>query len=130
MFITYDYRYYIEGRYIAILQRQQESIYDPYYDVREDVYKTPTEDDDEGILLRYTVSQSASTSETTDLGISRDLALGIVHYVKARLAEERGDMRMREWHYNRFLYYTSKHNSNVKGSPPSMVMVNSAGVVR
>ncbi len=119
---TYDYRWYPEGRNIAILQRQQESIYDPYYSIREDVYKTPSNADTNAILLRYTLSVTAPTSETTDMDISRDLGMGIVHYVKAKMSEDKGDIKMYQWHYNRFLYYVNVHNRNVKGSPPSIAM--------
>ncbi len=118
---TYDYRWYQEGRNIAILQRQQESIYDPYYSVREDIYKTPGTADSSAILLRYTVSVTAPVSETADMGVSREIAMGVVHYVKAKLREDT-DSKMYQWHYNKFLYYVTRHNQNRKGIPPSLVM--------
>ena len=118
---TYDYRWYQEGRNIAILQRQQESIYDPYYSVREDIYKTPQTADSSAILLRYTVSVTAPALETTDMGVSREIAMGVVHYVKAKLIEDK-DPKMYQWHYNKFLYYVTRHNQNMKGIPPSLVM--------
>ena len=129
MFTTYDYRWYQEGRYLAILQRQQESIYDPYYSIREDIYKTPGTADSSAILLRHTVVVTTPASETTDLGVSREIAMGIVHYVKAKLSEDKGDPKMYQWHYNRFLYYITRHNQNVKGIPPSRVMPSKTGAV-
>jgi hypothetical protein len=118
---TYDYRWYQEGLYFAFLQRQQESIYDPYYSVREDIYKTPANSDSNAILVRYTLSLTAPADETTDLGIARELGMAVVHYVKAKLYEDK-DPKMYQWHYNRFLYYTSVHNRNVKAAPPTIAM--------
>jgi len=118
---TYDYRWYQEGRYLAIVQRQQESIYDPYYSIREDIYRTPFTSDSSAILLRYTVSVTAPSDETTDLGVSREIAMGLVHYVKYKLLEDK-DPKMAQWNYNKFLYYTERHNKNVKGKPPVKVM--------
>jgi hypothetical protein len=118
---TYDYRWYQEGLYFAFLQRQQESIYDPYYSVREDIYKTPANSDSNAILVRYTLSLSAPASETTDLGIARELGMGVVHYVKSKLLEDK-DLNLSRWHYNKFLYYCNVYNRNVKGAPPTIAM--------
>ena len=118
---TYDYRWYTEGRYFAFLQRQMESVYEPYYTVREDIYRTPFTADSSAILVRYTVPVTVPASETADLGVSREIAMGLVHYVKAKLLEDK-DKRMYQWHYNRFLYYVERHNKNVKGKPPALAM--------
>jgi hypothetical protein len=118
---TYDYRWYQEGRYLAFVQRQQESIYDPYYSVREDIYRTPFTSDSSAILVRYTVPVTVPTAETTDLGVSREIAMGLVHYVKYKLLEDK-DANMARWHYNKFLYYVERHNKNYKGKPPIRVM--------
>jgi len=122
MFIIYDYRWYDEGLYFAFLQRQNESVYDPYYSIKEDIYKTPENADTDAILVRYSLSLSCPSGETTDMGISREVGMGIVHYVKAKLAEDSGDMKMYQWHYNRFLYYVNTHNRNMKAAPPRKVM--------
>jgi hypothetical protein len=95
---TYDYRWYQEGRYLAFVQRQQESIYDPYYSVREDIYRTPFTSDSSAILVRYTVPVTVPTAETTDLGVSREIAMGLVHYVKYKLLEDYWKTRMLIWH--------------------------------
>ena len=122
MFVTtYDYKYYIEGRYLAILQRAEDLQYDPYLTVVSNLYKTPESSQLSGIMLRYTETVTAPTDEVTDIGVTRDLALGLVHYVKYRMYSDK-DLKMATWNYNKFLYYVAKHNSNIKGTPPLRVM--------
>ena len=121
MFYTYEYRWYPEGRNFAFLQRKRDNIYNPYVHLRDDIFVTPTVADTGAIIVRYTVAVSAPADVTSDLGVSEDIAMGVVHYVKYKLLEDGGDTRKRDWHYRRFLYYINKHNKNLKGEPTKTI---------
>jgi len=126
MFI-YDYRYYIEGRYLAILQRALDSVYDPYLTLDDDLFLTPQNADTDAILIRHTVHVAAPTDATTDMGISYELAQAVVHYVKAKFAED-VDKRMYNWHMNKFYEMVEAHNTNLNG--PKRAMPNYLGAMR
>jgi len=97
----YDYRYFVDGRHIAILQNAQDITYDPYIDYGDEIYVTPTQSDSSGILLKYTVTISAPLDEETSIGVDRFLARAIVHYVKAKMVEDT-DLRMYQFNMNKF----------------------------
>src|SRR3972149_796988 len=105
MSTLYDYRWHQEGRYIAILQRSIDSVYDPYLSLADDLFITPSVSDSSAVYLRYTVTQTAPSSETVDLGLSQNLSLAVVHYVKARLAEEKEDFKWQFYHTSQFYKY-------------------------
>lgn len=125
----YDYRWHVDGRYLAILQRAVDSVYDPYVTLEDDLFLTPQNADSEAILVRHTASVSVPEDVTTDMGISRELFLAVVHYIKSKLVED-SDVRMYEWHRKKFHYYVERHNFNLKGNPPSTVMPNYLGAVK
>jgi hypothetical protein len=111
----YDYRYYIDGRNIAILQDAQDIFYDPYIDYGDRMYVTPESSDSSGIMLRYTVSITAPTDEQTDIGVDRFLARAIVHYVKAKMLEDT-DPRMSEWNMKQFKTLVQRQRRRKLGS--------------
>lgn len=124
----YDYRWYTEGRYLAILQRTLGSVYDPYFRI-EDLYVTPSEADSSAIYVRYTVTITTPTDEESDLGVTGELGKAIVYYVKARLAEENEDDKGALKNMNRFYYYISREMNNRRGTI-RIVMPSGAGVVK
>lgn len=126
---VYDYRYYIDGRYIAILQRSTDSVFDPYITMDEDLFETPSEADSSAIYVRYSVTYARPTNEEADLGVVGLLSLALVHYVKARLAEDSGDERKQEKQYNQFLKYVEKERLNRRGGIP-VVMPIGSGVLK
>lgn len=117
MATLYDYRWYNDGRYLAILQRQTDSVYDPYLSLNDDLFATPETDDSSAIYVRYTVTQTAPNSETDDDGLPLDLSLAVVHYIKARLAEENGDEGRQMINMKEFYKYLSRNQNNKKGGP-------------
>jgi len=104
MFTIYDYRWYVEGKYLALLQFNDDSM-----------FTTPENAQTNAILVRYTKAKTVPTLETTDLGISGDLGTAVTHYVKYKMLEDTQDERQRQWHWNKFLYYVQLHNKNLKG---------------
>lgn len=128
MATVYDYRYYIDGTKIAILQRQWDSIYDPFLSVTDDLYETPTNSDSSAIYIRYTISRSVPDNTTDVLPVSKTLSRAIVHYVKAMLAEEKDDLRMNRYHMNRFQYFVSRHQNNLK-TPGRVILPGHIGSI-
>ena len=125
----YDYRYYIEGRYIALLQRSTDSVYDPYLNLSEDLFTTPSVADTDAIYYRYTKLPTAPTAETSTIDLGKMLSLALVEYVKARLAEDAGDDRSALKHMKKFYYYIGRDQDNKKGAV-RMIMPSGAGVCK
>jgi len=114
----YDYRYHIDGRKIALLQRNKDVIYDPYVDFDEDIYTTPDTADTNAILIRYTTRGGVPTDETSSLGLSRNLSLAVIEYVKAKLLEENNnikDQRLAEACMRKFHAKVQREMTNRKG---------------
>jgi hypothetical protein len=124
----YDYRYYIDGRNIAILQNAQDISYDPYIDYGDELYVTPQTSDSSGILLKYTVVISAPSDEETAIGVDRFLARAIVYYVKAKLVEDT-DKRLFEWNMREFNKLVQRQRRRKIGSP-RINSPNYTGVIR
>jgi hypothetical protein len=123
----YDYRYYIEGAYIAILQRHLSTSEDPYA-ATEDWFVTPTVADTTAIYLRFTKALTLPTDETSDLGLSKDLAMACLYYVKARLAEDQNP-RLADKYMSEFYKYVSRERQRTQPDPFA-VTSNYMGAVR
>jgi hypothetical protein len=121
MFTLYDYRWYNEGKYIAFLQREVDSIYNPYLTASDDVFVTPETAQTDAILVRYTVSVTVPTSETTDFGVSREIGMALEHYVKYRMKEDT-DINMSKYHYRKFRELIFRHMRNLKGATGAKVI--------
>jgi len=124
----YDYRYAIDGRKLVILQRTREILYDPHVITSDQIFVTPTVADSSAIMLKYTVTINAPADEESEIGVSRYLAQGIVHYVKAKLVEDT-DRRLYEWNMRKFYYYVNKERQSKLGSQ-RVGMANYTGAVR
>ena len=112
---TYDYRYYIEGRYLGILQRSISSTYDPYLTLNEDLYTTPAESDSNAIYTRYTVNIAMPTNEESDVGVSGLLAQAIIYYVRSKLYEDAGDDKRAFVARNKFYELIQRQMNSRKG---------------
>lgn len=102
MSYLYDYRYYIDGRKIAILQRSIDSTYDPFIKVRDDIYLTPANSDANGIMIEYNARPTRVTLETDTIDLDQDLAKALVHYIKARVASDKSDYKTESIEMNKF----------------------------
>ena len=122
---TYDYRYFVDGRQLAILQKKisSESL------TREEIFIRPTYADSSAVYIRYTVSVSAPSDENTEISASRELSEAIVYYVKSKLLEDAGEEKKALFYMNKFYTMVSRHRSNIKG-PGSQVMVAYSGAIR
>lgn len=127
MFSTiYAYRYYIDGRYLAILQNRTTNVFPT---LNEDIFVTPTIADSSAIYVRYTIGISAPTDENSNLEVNDTLGEGLVHYVKFKFAEDSGDERAQRYHYNKFLYFINREISNRRGNNVSISMPSGTGAL-
>lgn len=120
-----DYRYFIDGRKLAILQKKisSESV------EREEIFLRPSEDDSSAIYIRYTVNVSAPADENTELSVSRELSEAIVNYVKSKLLDDAGEEKKALYYMNKFYTMVSRHRTNIKG-PGSFITVGYTGAIR
>ncbi len=113
---VYDYKYYIHGRQIAILQRQTNTLYDPYFQYDHYVWETPDSTQLNGIQIVCTKKPTAPTDETGSIDLSETLFLALADYVKSRLLEDAGDDGRSAKYLNRFYEKIEDHQSNLRGS--------------
>jgi len=106
------YAYYIEGNKLAIIQKDSTS---STVDNEYNMYKSPTESVTDGIEVQYSYTPTAPTDEGSSLDITRYQANAIVYYVKAKLAEDTGDMEQREYFLREFKRQLEKGSSALKG---------------
>jgi len=115
-----EYRYYKEGRSIGILANNVEL----------GAFLTPTEDDANVILLRYTEQEAEVSAETDSIGVDDRLGRALVYYVKKRLAEDMGDERKAALYHVRFLEHMYKSTGNKIGSLSRQQIPKGSGVLR
>ena len=128
MATIYEYAYYLEGDYIAILSKGTDTVTDPDYFTVEQ-WTTPSTDDSDAIMVRYTKSPTAPTTETSDLGMGRRLELALVEYVRGRMAEKAGDERLAQRYMNKFMKMVRQHANN-KVADSRMAIPSGCGVLR
>lgn len=124
----YDYRYFVDGRNLAILQNAQDISYDPYIDYGDELYVTPTQSDSSGIMLRITVRIPAPSNEQTDLDLDRFVARAVVYYVKAQMVEDT-DPKLYNYNMQKFHELVQRQRNRKLGSP-RLNSPNYAGAVR
>jgi len=110
------FAYYNVANKLAIIQQ----------DDSDSEYKSSLQDISEGLELQYTVqaggtATSAGTGtlqdELTDLDLNRYQAGAVVYYLKAKLAEDGGDIEKREFFMREFKRQVEKAYSALKGGP-------------
>lgn len=86
------FAYYKAGDQLAIVENQisTETGTDVEYT---NEWNSPESDLNSGILLEYAATVTAPTAESSDIDVSRVLALAIVDYVKAKFMEDAGNVR-------------------------------------
>tara|TARA_Y100000310_G_scaffold73408_1_gene69542 strand:- start:817 stop:1188 length:372 start_codon:yes stop_codon:yes gene_type:complete len=108
------YAYYIKGNKLALIQVDESaSTSDNEYGM----YKSPTEAVTDGIELQYAHTPSPPGNEGDDIGLMRYQSIAVVYFVKAKLAEDTGDMEQREFFMREFRRQLEKGSSALKGGP-------------
>tara|TARA_Y100000310_G_scaffold136718_1_gene135574 strand:+ start:608 stop:1051 length:444 start_codon:yes stop_codon:yes gene_type:complete len=71
----------------------------------------------DGIQLQYAHTPSAPGDEGDDIGLMRYQSIAVVYFVKAKLAEDMGDIEKREFFMREFRRQLEKGSSALKGGP-------------
>ena len=111
----YNYAFYMEGRKIAILRERTSDTGETTENIKP-TWETPSTDDDEAILFRFTSRVSAPSSITDSINAGVYLNMAIVDYVRSRIAEDSGDDQRAQKYYNRFLRRIGENEDNKLGS--------------
>ena len=106
------YAYYMKGNNLALIQRDKSS---STADNEYGMYKSPTEAVVDGIDVQYAYTPTAPTDESSTIDVTRYQANAIVYYLKAKLAEDAGDMEQREYFLREFKRQLERGSSALKG---------------
>jgi len=132
--VVYDYRYYINGRYIDILQRCTDGVYDPYLSLSDELFVTPENADSNAIYLRWTKLPNIPANENSDIDLSEPLAIACVHYIRSKLLSEDDDnpnnAQLAQMEMNKFHTRVQRYMSTRKGRGRKAMPTESAGVLR
>ena len=127
-----EYAYYIEGDQLAIIERDYSLsdglgyTYDPDdglgIGTGSGEWKSPTVDIDDGIYIVYTAIPKAKdggeiTDESDEIDVDSYLAKALVYYIKAKMAEDGGDFKQREYFMREFKRQLEKERSARKRGP-------------
>ena len=121
MATLYDYSYYIDGRYLAILQKGSSTSYDPDSIHTVDMYVTPENDQSDAIMLVYVKGPTNPTAESDDISVNKTLEYAVLDYVRFRIAEDAGNEKVADKYYGKFLARVSRENDNRKGQPRKVI---------
>ena len=115
-----EYAYYLRGQNIAVVQKDYEldggqTLEQPGLNAvgrsGTHVWKSPKDAVTDGIEIEYTYIPDI-VDEASDLDMPRYLANAIVCYLKAKLAEDGGDLQAREIYMADFRKIIEKHESS------------------
>ena len=113
------YKYANHGRYLEILA----------YDTSFGYYLTPTEDDDDAIMIEYTLAAGTVEDEADVIDIDHSLGRALVHYVKMRLLQDMGNYQAARIEEGEFYKYLSRSNNSRMGTAARAARPKGAGVL-
>ena len=117
MSVYYEYRYYIDGRKLALLQRALNTTFSDTGIITADFFVTPTADATDAVMLEYSYAPSTPTTEAETIDVSPMLALALIDYVKHRAYEDKGDEKKANEYYGKFLRRVAENETRKKGAP-------------
>jgi hypothetical protein len=129
MAIVREYAYRIRGRKIALYERDAAYPFDndltnrQYGGLRRGEYKSPIADVLDGLVFEYVfrpkfrnaadtadIADSAA-DETSTISLPSYISKALVYYMKARLAEDEGDFKAKEYLMREFKSMLERHES-------------------
>jgi len=109
------YAYYIKGNKLAIIEKEtQAATVAGDFNEEFGMYKSPIEAVTNGIEVQHTYV-NAIVDEETDLPLTRYQANALVYYLKAKSAEDIGDMDQREYFLREFKRQLGKAEGALRG---------------
>ena len=119
---TKQYAYYLEGNKIAIVQKNvsfNNNVSSKEYGpgVVKSAWESPQESVTDGIKIVYTISEGDDISdESYEFNLPVYLQKALIYYVKARLAEDEGEIKLKEYAMREFKKMIEKwENSRISG---------------
>ena len=131
-----EYAYYVKGNKIAVVEKDETGADGLNYTYSDGsgldlpsgtgTWKSPQEAVTGGLRIGYSeradnVDGVTMTNEGHDVPVDEFLAKAVVDYVKARLAEDMGDMDKREYFMREFHRKISKYENTKFAGPRSVV---------
>ena len=112
-----QYAYYLRGRDIAIVEAQVDTIVNDGRTKLESEYKSPKTTVVDGMFLEYVATPkskdgTAISDENDDIDISEYLAKALVYYVKGKLAEDVGNIELKEYMMREYKKIIERYESN------------------
>jgi len=92
--------YYFDDERIAIVKKSGSGEWDS---IQDDITPDPNDYLQVYYHARYNTITGLENDINSDVGLSPGLQTALVYYVKYRIAEDDGDLRMAGYFYNRFL---------------------------
>ena len=126
-----EYAYYIRGRDIAIVEVDTTTLPNTTFQ-GDSLWKSPQSTINDGLLLEYTAVPKAKdggeiTDESDDIDISDLYAKAVVYYVKAKLAEDAGQIDLKEYNMKEF-YRLAHKTKKSREYGPTMVIPGSHAI--
>ena len=125
------YAYYIRGNQLALVEHDSvsgngQTLGQPSLD---DIgpsgalsWKSPVATVTDGLEIEYTYSPASTIIDETDtIDLPEYLAKGLVYYVKAKIAEDQGEIEQREYNMREFRRILEKHESSKIRGPRIMI---------
>ena len=127
-----EYAYYIRGRDIAIVEVDTTTLPNTTFQ-GDSLWKSPQSTINDGLLLAYTAVPKAKdggeiADESDDIDISDLYAKAVVYYVKARLAEDAGQIDLKE--YNMKEFYRLAHKSKTSREYGPTIVIPGSHAIR
>ena len=131
-----EYAYYVKGNKIAVVEKDETGADGLNYTYSDGsgldlpsgtgTWKSPQEAVTGGLRIGYSeradnVAGVTMTNEGHDVPVDEFLAKAVVDYVKARLAEDMGDLEKREYFMREFHRKISKYENTKFAGPRSVV---------
>ena len=125
------YAYYIRGSQLALVEHDSvsgdgQTLGQPSLD---DIgpsgglqWKSPIATVANGLEIEYTYSPASTIIDETDtIDLPEYLAKGLVYYVKAKIAEDQGDIEQKNYNMKEFRRILEKHESSKIRGPRMMI---------
>tara|TARA_R100000808_G_C2154367_1_gene165297 strand:- start:5157 stop:5564 length:408 start_codon:yes stop_codon:yes gene_type:complete len=117
-----QYAYYLEGNKIAIVQKNvsfNNNVASKEYGpgVVKSAWESPQESVTDGLKITYTISLNSDIEdESYEFDLPVYLQKALVYYVKAKLAEDEGEIKLKEYAMREFRKMVEKwENSRISG---------------
>jgi hypothetical protein len=113
-----QYAYYIEGNRIAIVEKDvsfSNNVDNKEFGpgVARQEWKSPTASATDGLELKYTNAPGDDLEdESSEIDLPSYLTKGLVYYIKARLAEDGGNIEGKEYFMREYKKILERHESS------------------